>query len=85
MTMEIITIALIVFFCVVSIVLGIINWIQFAGASSKISYLETEIEKKTKEFDALKKERQTNPQSFVNEQQKPEKYSAQSVIGRAHV
>jgi hypothetical protein len=79
MTMEIITIALIVFFCVVSIVLGIINWIQFAGASSKIFYLETEIEKKTKEFDALKKERLATQQSFVNEQQKPEKYSAQSV------
>jgi hypothetical protein len=80
MTMEIITIALIIFLCIVSIVLGIINWIQFAGASSKISYLETEIEKKAKEFDALKKERQTTPQqSFVNEQQEPEKYSAQSV------
>jgi hypothetical protein len=80
MIMEIITIALIVFFCVVSISLGIINWIQFAGASSKISYLETEIEKKTKEFDALKKERQATPQqSLINEQQKSEKYSAQSV------
>jgi hypothetical protein len=41
----------------VSIVLAIINWIVQARISSRILYLEKEIEKKTLEFLALKKER----------------------------
>jgi ABC-type antimicrobial peptide transport system permease subunit len=56
--MELLIIAAIVISAVLSIVLGIINWVKLSAASSKISVLEEAVEKKTKEFDSLKKERQ---------------------------
>jgi len=58
MNSEIIIIAIIVFLSVGCLCLGILNWIQLVRTSSKIIALETEIDKKTKEFDTLKKERQ---------------------------
>jgi hypothetical protein len=57
MNIEIIIISTIVFLAALSIVLGIINWTYLSSTSSKISALEGEIEKKAKEFDAIKKEK----------------------------
>ena len=57
MDTEAILISAIVFLAVLSIVLGIINWMYLSSTSSKISALEGEIEKKAKEFDAIKKEK----------------------------
>jgi hypothetical protein len=61
MTMDFIIISAIILFTCISIVLGIVNWAKLSSASSQISNLEEAIEKKTKEFDTLKKERQTTP------------------------
>jgi hypothetical protein len=58
MNMEIFIIAAIIIMAAVSIILGIINWAKLSITSSKISILEEAVEKKTKEFDSLKKERQ---------------------------
>ena len=58
MTLETIIISIIVFLSFISIFLGILNWFQLVSTSSQISILEDEMEKKTKEFDTLKKERQ---------------------------
>jgi hypothetical protein len=57
MNTEILLISSIIFLAVISIVLGITNWILLSSTSLKITLLEEEIEKKAKEFDALKKER----------------------------
>lgn len=46
---------------VLSIVLSIINWAMQAGISARIALLEKELEKKTAEFDMLKKERIAPP------------------------
>jgi hypothetical protein len=59
MNIETLIIVVIIFFAGVSIALGIINWMKFSLTSLKISILEEAIEKKTKEFDTLKKERQS--------------------------
>jgi len=58
MNTEIIIITIILFLSVTSLCFGIINWVLLSGTSAKISSLEAEIDKKTKEFDALKKEKQ---------------------------
>ena len=63
MNTEVAIISLIVFFSAVSILLGIINWIYLSSTSSKMSVLEEEIEKKAKEFDAIKKEKLQQTQS----------------------
>jgi hypothetical protein len=57
--MVILTIVLIALaaIAIISIVIGIGNWISLSLTSSKIAYLETEIDKKTREFDILKHER----------------------------
>jgi hypothetical protein len=47
------------FLALVTIFLGISNWIFLASLSTKISQLEDEIEKKTSELETLKKERQS--------------------------
>mgnify|MGYP001587475544 CR=1 FL=1 len=58
MTLETLIISIIVFLSLISIFLGVLNWFQLASTSSQISILEDEMEKKTKEFDTLKKDRQ---------------------------
>jgi hypothetical protein len=60
MNIEIIIISAIILLASISIILAIINWLNLSFASSKISILEEAIEKKSKEFDALKKERQSS-------------------------
>ncbi|MDD5673404.1 MAG: hypothetical protein PHC61_04520 [Chitinivibrionales bacterium] len=44
-----------------SVILGIINWTRLFSVSSKITVLENEVEKKTLEFDNLKKSRRASP------------------------
>jgi hypothetical protein len=60
MNTEIIIISTIIALASISIILAIINWLNLSFTSSKISILEEAIEKKTKEFDTLKKERQSS-------------------------
>jgi hypothetical protein len=60
MNTEIIIISVIIALASISIILAIINWLKLSFTSSKISILEEAIEKKTKEFDTLKKERQSS-------------------------
>jgi len=60
MNIEIIIISAIILLASISIILAIINWFNLSFTSSKISILEEAIEKKTKEFDTLKKERQSS-------------------------
>jgi hypothetical protein len=67
MSMEILIVSIIVILTITSIVFGIINWVQFASTSTKISLLESEIEKKSKEFDALKKENRNVRQQMSTE------------------
>ncbi len=59
MNLEIILFISIVLFAGISIVLGIINLMRLSSTSLKIINLEEAIEKKSKQFDLLKKERQT--------------------------
>ncbi len=42
---------------IVSLILAIVDWIYLASLSSKSSILEREVEKRSQEFDALKKDR----------------------------
>jgi hypothetical protein len=58
MNIEIIIFLGIILLAIVSIFFGILNWVKLTSNSLKISIVEEEIEKKTKEFDSLKKERQ---------------------------
>jgi len=55
---------------VLTIFLGISNWVYLSSLSSKISGLETELEKKALELEALRKERQSlgSPQSKGTQQ-----------------
>jgi len=57
MNFEFFIISIIIFLSVLSIIFSIINWVQLASTTAKISLLESEIEKKIKEFDTFKKER----------------------------
>jgi hypothetical protein len=57
MSMEIVFFASAGFLALLSVILGISNWIFLSSISSKISNMEDEIEKKTLEMDAYKKER----------------------------
>jgi hypothetical protein len=59
MNLETILFIAIVILAIFSIALAIVNLIRLSSASLKISTLEEAVEKKTKEFDALKKERQS--------------------------
>lgn len=77
MNTEVIIILSIVFFSAVSILLGIINWIYLSSTSSKISILEEEIEKKAKEFDAIKKEKSQQASSRADNQG-PAEYSGRA-------
>jgi hypothetical protein len=63
MNIEIIATTVILLLCVISIVLSIINMVQLALTTSAMSHLESEIEKKSKEFDLFKKERLESLQS----------------------
>jgi hypothetical protein len=57
------------FLALLTIFLGISNWVLLSSLSSKISTLEDEIEKKTLELENLKKERNAaGANSFVNDQ-----------------
>jgi hypothetical protein len=67
MNMELLIIAAIVALAGISIAMGIINWVKLSFVSWKISILEEAVEKKTKEFDTLKKERQ----AFVSHAEAP--------------
>ena len=60
MSIEIIIVLTIGFFAIISISFGIINLMKFSFTSNRIAALEEAIEKKTKEFDLLKKERQSS-------------------------
>lgn|GEM_PF-5791783 len=57
MTALIILLGALAVFACVSVILGIVNLLQLSSSASKISYIEAEIDKKTREFDAIKKER----------------------------
>ena len=48
---------IIIFVLVLSVVLSIVDWIYLTSLSSKCLFLEGEIEKKTTEFDSLKREK----------------------------
>jgi hypothetical protein len=58
MNTELIIITGIIFLAALAILFGIFNWLKLSSIALKISIMEKEIEKKAKEFDALKKERQ---------------------------
>jgi hypothetical protein len=57
MSMEIVFFAGAGFLALLTVILGISNWVFLSSISSKISNMEDEIEKKTLEMDAYKKER----------------------------
>jgi hypothetical protein len=70
MNMEIFLFALAGFIALLTVFLGISNWIFLSSLSVKISGLEDEIEKKTSEMEAYKKERLASegPQDRGNQQ-----------------
>jgi hypothetical protein len=90
MNIEFIIISVIVVLASISIALGIINLLKLSFTSSQISNLEVAVEKKTKEFDTLKKERQSSlshpavalsgkPESSISPIQPP--FAAESSTG----
>jgi hypothetical protein len=62
----------------ITIFLGIANWVFLSSLSSKISGLENEIEKKTSELEALKKERPASGSPHTKEHQQSMERIAQA-------
>ncbi len=52
-----ILIIIVISIMVVSVILSVVDWIYLASLASKTTFLEREVEKKSLEFDGLKKER----------------------------
>lgn len=71
MNLEIIFFTAAGFLALLTVILGISNWVFLSSISAKISGLEDEIEKKTSELEAYKKERQAGNDFQARVSQQP--------------
>jgi hypothetical protein len=89
MSTEILFFGAIAILALITISLGISNWLFLSSVSAKITNLENEVEKKTSEFDALKKEKlafaasqknETFPQDRIDSSGYPEQGSQIEIV-----